>query len=162
MNNLPEFYFTGQRMHGYYEPPGQAPVPQFFRGQDVEIQCPTANDQTKIDLEAWTVSAQVKASKVDPHPKWEGVVGQGIVRYGPNDYRIFIPGSITKDWRPGSYWLQVKAVELIGKNAPHPDRTTVLKLYPFNLKESLEDYPFPIGPATELPETEPFKYKLNG
>jgi len=114
--------------------------PAFKQGEDVFLEVHLRLDDKPITIDNWDLSAILKQNKYAECPLWTGILNNGIYegKDGKTEgcYEIIIPSSVTSDLKMGTYWLDIKGHQKLGKSDGIRDFTMVFLTQPITIDYS--------------------------
>lgn len=118
---------------------GEPLPPAFDQGEDVLLEVHLRFNDVVISVEDWDLTAIVKKNKYAECTLWTGILNNGI--YPGKDkavgcYDIIVPSSVTSEFKMGTYWMDIKGQQKIGKGNGVRDLLIVLLTQPFTIDYS--------------------------
>jgi hypothetical protein len=149
---LPDFYYTQTYFDGYPAPPGK-PVPiEKYTGEDIVFDVYLNYCGKPILTDDWDLTAVIKSNQYAHCTFWEGKLNSGIYKNPQEGYfKFFIPSEITEPALPGTYWLEVKGDQKLGRGDDIKDITIILFRVAFTLSHAVTN-PDPPSIIHEHPE----------
>ena len=75
---LPDTYYTNKNLDGYYEPPGQPSLAQFYQGETIVFDFYLFYHDAPVDLKDWNIEVVVKKSQKAINYMWQGTYQDGL------------------------------------------------------------------------------------
>ena len=119
-------------------PSSQAPLINFYIGEDVIIVAPLFVEDAPVLPDKWNVVASFSESSFSATPCWTGMLNEGVYYEPsrPSIYRIIIPSKTVESFAPGTYWLDISLKEPVGASNDVIDKSMLVARIPIGLNFS--------------------------
>jgi hypothetical protein len=144
MHRLNHIYYTDKLLDGYVSQDGvRSQSPRFYQGEDLKLSFYLNYKGQPVTGEKYTLEVIVKKSPAAQNILWKGYLENGLYNNeAAGDFHVLIPSTITSNFLPGIYYLDVKLQEKVGEGDAIRDVSLIILSTTFTLELSAGS-PFP-------------------
>lgn len=139
MIRLPDSNYTDKLLDGTQEQTGfKQLTPAFSQGTDVDLRFTLQYNGKPISITDWDLKAIVKKNVYAVNILWLAPLGTGLYNQEDNlgVFRLIMPAEISSLFLPGTYFLEVRGKQKVGKLDSHKDLTVTLMTAAFSIELS--------------------------
>ncbi len=136
MERLPDSNYVEKTLEGV-EPKSGIKQPGFVfnQGEDVLLSFYLTYEGQPVTFNDWHLEAYIKKSTHAANVLWKGVPDLGIFKKEKDGYfYILMPSSASSYFLPGTYYLDVKGCQRLGRSGEAFDLTRTLLSATFNIR----------------------------